>query len=56
MVSTYLSSIRKTSGHPMRWSVIVSMCLLPDLDVSHSVTKSMVLLLNGLSAMGMIEP
>ena len=31
-VSADLSSIGKASGHPLRWSIIVRMCLLPDVD------------------------
>ena len=54
MVSTDLSSIGKASGHPVRWSIIVRMCLLPDVDVSHFVTKSMVILSNGLSGISFI--
>ena len=39
MVSTDLSGIGNVSGHPVRWSMIVRMCLLPDVEVSQSVTK-----------------
>ena len=38
MVSADLSSIGKASSHPVRWSIIVRMCLLPDMDISHSIT------------------
>ena len=54
MVSVDLSSIGKASNHAVRWSIIVRMCLLPDSDVSHSVTKSMVILLNGLAGISVI--
>ena len=30
MVSADLSGIGNASGHPVRWSIIVRMCLLPD--------------------------
>ena len=36
MVSADLSSIGKASGHPVRWSIILRMCLLPDVDVLHT--------------------
>ena len=39
IVSADLSGMGKASDQPERWSVIVSMCLFPELDVSHSVTK-----------------
>ena len=48
IVSTVLSGIGNASGHPVRWSIIVKMCLLPDVDVLHSVTRSIAILLNGL--------
>ena len=37
------------SGLPVRWSIIVKMCLFPDVDVLHSVTRLIVILSNGLS-------
>ena len=40
IVSADLSSIGNASGHPVKWSIIVWMCLFPDVDVSHSVTRS----------------
>ena len=43
MVSADLSGVGKASGHPVRWSIIVRMCLFPDVEVSQSVTKSMAL-------------
>ena len=54
MVLADLSGIGKASGHPVRWSIIVRMCLLPDVDISHSITKSMVILSNGLSGISVI--
>ena len=49
IVSAVLSGIGNTSGQPIRWSIIVSICLFPEVDVSHSVTRSMAILSNGLS-------
>ena len=54
MVSMNLSSIGKASSHPVRWSIIVRMCLLSDVDISHSITKSMAILLNGLSGISVM--
>ena len=54
MVSVDLSGIGKASGHPVRWSIIVMMCLLPDVEVSQSVTKSMAILSNGLPGISVI--
>ena len=54
IVSADLSGIGKASGHPVRWSIIVRMYVLPDVDVSHSVTKLMVILWNGLSGIAVI--
>ena len=54
MVSANLSGIWKAYGHPVRWSIIVMMCILPHVDVSHSVTKSMAILSNGLSGISVI--
>ena len=31
--SAVLSGMGNVSGHPVRWSFIVKMCLLPDVDV-----------------------
>ena len=36
-----LSGIGNASGHSVRWSIMVRICLLPEVEVSHSVTKSM---------------
>ena len=49
MVSVDLSGMEKASGHPVRWSIMVRMCLLPDVEVLQSVTKSIAILSNGLS-------
>ena len=54
MVSTDLSGIGNASSHPVRWSIIVRMCLLPDVEVLQSVTKSMAILSNGLSGISVI--
>ena len=35
-------------GHPVRWSIIVKICLFPDVDVLHSVTRSIAILSNDL--------
>ena len=35
IVSADFSVIGNASGHPVRWSIIVKMCLFPDVDVSH---------------------
>ena len=50
IVSMVLSGIGDAPGHPVRWSIIVKICLLPDVDVLHSVMRSMAILLNGLSS------
>ena len=34
IVSTDLSGIGNATGHPVKWSIIVRMCLLPDVEVS----------------------
>ena len=54
IVSVDLSGIGNASGHPVRWSIIVKMCLLHHIDVSHSVPRSIVILLNGLSGISII--
>ena len=54
IASEDLSGIGNASDHPVRWSMIVSMCLLPDVDVSHSGTRSMAILLNSLSGISII--
>ena len=55
MVSADLSGMGKASSHPVRWSTTVKMCLLPEVEVSQSVIKSMVILSNGLSGMSVIH-
>ena len=42
------------SGHPVKWSIMVKICLFPDVDVSHSVTRSIAILLNGQSGISVI--
>ena len=54
IVSMVLSGIGNAYGHPVRWSIIVKICLLPDVDVSHSMTRSIAILLNGLSGISVI--
>ena len=34
-----LSGIWNAPGHPVKWSIMVRICLFPDVDVSHSVTS-----------------
>ena len=54
IVSTVLSGIGNAYGHPVRWSIIIKMCLLPNVDVLHSVMRSITILLNGLSGISII--
>ena len=54
IVSVDLSGMGNASGHLVRYSIIVKMCLLPDVDVSHAVMRSIVILLNGLSGISII--
>ena len=54
MVSADLSGIGKASGHPVRWSMMVRICLLPEFEVSHSVTRSIAILLKGHSRISVI--
>ena len=54
IVSAHLSSIGNASGYPVKWSIIVRMCLFPDIEVSHSVTRSIAILLNGLLGISII--
>ena len=54
IVSADLSEIGNVSGYPVRWSMTVNMCLLPDVDVSHLLTRSIAILLNGLSGISVI--
>ena len=37
MVSADLSGIGKASGHPVRWSIIVKMRVLPDVEVLYQM-------------------
>ena len=55
MVSADLSGIQKATGQPVRWSIIVRIGLFPELEVLHSVTRSMAILLNGLSGISVIR-
>ena len=54
MVSPDLSGMGKASGYPVRQSMMVRICLLPEVEVLHSVTKSMVILLSGHSSISVI--
>ena len=54
IVSADISGIGNASACPVRWYIIVNMCLLPDVDVSHSVTRSIAILSNGLSGISII--
>ena len=54
VVSADLSGIGNASGHPVRWSIIVRMCLLLDVEVLQSVTKLMAILSIGLSGISVI--
>ena len=54
IVSADLSGIGNASGHPVRWSIIVRMCSLTDVEVLQLVTKSVAILSNGLSGISVI--
>ena len=54
IVSAALSGMGNASGHPVKWSVIVSICVFPDVEVSYSVTRSIVILSNSLSGISVI--
>ena len=54
IVSADLSGIGNASGYPVKWSMMVRMCLLPDADVSHSVIRSIAILSNGLLGISII--
>ena len=54
IVVAVLSGMGNASGHPVRWSIIVKMCLFPDVDVLHSMTRSIAILSNGLSGISII--
>ena len=49
-----LSGRGNASDHPVKWSIMVRMCLFPDVEVSHSVTKSIAILLKGLLGISII--
>ena len=54
MVSADLSGIGKASSQPVRWSIMVNIFLLPEVEVSQSVTKSIAILSNVLSGISVI--
>ena len=54
MVSMDSSGMGNVSGHPVRWSIIVKICLLPEVDVLHSVTRLIAILSNYLSGISII--
>ena len=54
IVSTVLSGMGYASGHPVRWSIIVEMCLFLDVDVLHSVMRLIAILSNGLLGISII--
>ena len=54
IVAADLSGIGTAYGHPVKHSVIVSICLFLDVEVSHSVTRSIAILSNGLLVISVI--
>ena len=54
IVSADLFGIGIASGHPVNKSMIVRICLFPLLDSVKSVTKSIVILSNGLSGISIM--
>ena len=48
IVSADLSWIGNASGHPVKWSMMVRICMFPDVGVSHLVIRSIAILLKGL--------
>ena len=54
IVSADLAGIQKASGHPERWWIMVRIYLFPELEVSHSVMRSVAILSNGLSGISVI--
>ena len=50
----FLTGIGYALGHPVRWSIKVKICLLPDVDVSHSVMRLIAILSNDLSGISVI--
>ena len=55
IVSVDLSGMGNDSGHPVKWSMIVSICLFLDVEVSNSLTRSIAALSNGLSGIPSFE-
>ena len=53
-MSAFLLRMRKASGYPVSWSVMVMMCWFPDLETFRSVTKSMAILLKGQSGISVM--
>ena len=54
IVSVVLLGIGNASGHPVKWSIIFKMCLLPDVNVLHSVMRLIAILSNALSGISII--
>ena len=54
IVSAVLSGIGYAYGHPVRWCIMIKICLFPDVDVSHSVMRSIGILPNGWSGISII--
>ena len=54
IVSADLFGIGNASGHPVKWSMMVRICLFPDVDISHSVIRSIAILLKGLLGISII--
>ena len=46
IVSADLSSMGNASRHTVMWSIVVRMCLFQEVNVSHSITKSIAILSN----------
>ena len=54
IVSAVLSGMGYASGHPVRWSILVKICLFPDIDVLHSLMRLIAILSNGLLGISVI--
>ena len=54
IVSVFLSGIRKASGHPVKWSIMVRVCWFPYRETFRSVITSMAALSNGWSGISII--
>ena len=54
IVSADLSGIENASGHLVKWSMMGKICLFPNVDVSHSVTRSIAILSKGLLGIAFI--